>query len=292
MSDRGETNSEQFFRLVQQTTLPAFTLTESVSARDFTVPPHLHEETHITLMLAGNCQETYMGRGRELTPLKALYFHPGESHSLRVFNEPIRTFDIEINRDWLDRLLERSIAPAALLHSHSHSISWLAARLYGEFRESDDVSRLAMEGLALEMLADLARASMRGRTKKAPRWLQQVVEIVRDEFSRPLALSELAKTVDVHPAHLAEVFREHHRCTLGEFIRRTRIEQAIRQMADHRVSLADISLAAGFSDQSHFSRVFKRITGLTPAQFRHLHFNTNPVQNIRESYKTDTTHSD
>lgn len=287
MADKGEIDSEQFFRLVQQTALPGFTLTESVSKKDFTVPAHLHEETHITLMLEGNCQETYMGRARELAPLKALYFHPGESHSLRVFDEPIRTFDIELDSHWLDRLLERPVAPTALLDTESHSISWLVARLYKEFKEADDVSQLAMEGLALEMLADLARASRQVKTKREPRWLHRVVEIVRDEFARPLALSELARTVDVHPTHLAEVFRQHYQCTLGEFIRRTRVEQAIRQMADHRASLADISLAAGFSDQSHFSRVFKRITGMTPAQFRHLHFSTNPVQNTRESCKTD-----
>lgn len=287
MTARRQTNLDQICRIVRRQKLSGFALCDSYFVDEVVVPAHSHDQTHITLILKGACYETYLGKTRTLEPLIVTYFHPGESHALRVLNRNFRTFDIELNDDWLGRLLERPIAPAALVDNQNNSIAWLTTRLYQEFKEMDDVSGLAMEGLVLEMLAALARASKPVKTKRSPRWLRRVVETVQDEFARPLTLSELAKTAGVHPSHLAQVFREHYRCALGEFIRRIRVERAIEQMADPDASLSDISLATGFSDQSHFSRVFKRVTGMTPAQYRRLNLNTTPVQNTRESSKTD-----
>ena len=286
MAEQGQANPAPDFRLIQHLATPNFILNESVSRQAVAVPRHTHEQAHLTLIVAGHCQENYQQRVRELAPLTASYFHPGEYHAIRVFNQPLRTFDLEFDSAWLKRLLAKPIAADALLDQPSPAIAGLTTRLYWEFKELDDVAQLAMEGLALEILAGLARAATGGQAKAAPRWLKQVVEKVRDEFARPLTLTELAQAAGVHPAHLAQVFRRHQHCTPGEFIRRVRVEQAIQLLARPGLSLAEISLATGFSDQSHLSRVFKRVTGLTPARFRQLNFDARPVQNTRESSKT------
>jgi AraC family transcriptional regulator len=288
MSDQSTNNPPQDFRLIQQLALPGFILTESVGKQKVSVPRHTHEQAHLTLIMEGYCQESYQGRMRELAPLTAIYFHPGESHAIRVFNQSLRTFDLDFNSEWVKRCLEYPVAADALLNQPSFPIAGLVTRLYREFKEMDDVARLAMEGLALEILAELARASRGGKPKSAPHWLRQVVELVRDEFARPLTLTELAQTAGVHPSHLAQVFRQHQHCTLGEFIRQVRVEQAIQLLIDSDISLAEIALATGFSDQSHFSRIFKRVTSLTPARFRQIKLGTNPVQNAHVSCKTAT----
>src|SRR5262249_3361532 len=170
MAAKGETNFDQICRVVRQEKLPGFALCDSYFVDEIVVPAHSHDQTHLTLILKGACYETYLGRTRALEPLTVTYFHPGESHSLRVLSRNFRTFDIELNDDWLDRLLERPIAPTALLDAQSNSIAWLTTRLYQEFKEMDDVSGLAMEGLVLESLAALARASTRVKAKRAPHW--------------------------------------------------------------------------------------------------------------------------
>lgn len=285
MAAKSEINFDQVCRIVQQQSLSGFILCDSLFVNEIVVPVHSHEQAHVTLFLAGACHETYLGKTRTLTPLSVTYFHPGESHSLQVVGGPFRSFDIELSDDWVNRFLERPIAPTALLDAQNQSIAQLTARLYSEFKEMDEVSPLAIEGLALEILAGLARSSASVRTKRTPRWLGQVIELIHDEFARSLTLTELASAAGVHPSHLAQVFREHYRCTPGEFIRRVRVERAIQQMADPGASLADIALAAGFSDQSHFSRVFKRATGMTPARFRQRNLDPNSVQNTRDLSK-------
>ena len=81
-------------------------------------------------------------------------------------------------------------------------------------------------------------------------------------------LAALAREVGVHPVHLAHEFRRFYRESVGEYARRLRVERACAEMARSERPLSEIAADAGFYDQSHFTNVFKRHTGLTPAEFR------------------------
>jgi AraC family transcriptional regulator len=103
---------------------------------------------------------------------------------------------------------------------------------------------------------------------RAPQWLKRAREIVETRFLEPLSLAEIATAVGVHLVHLSREFHRYNRCTVGELIRRRRVEHACDLLAHSDLSLAEIALACGFSDQSHFSMMFKRHTGITPSKFR------------------------
>ncbi len=184
MADKGETHSEKFFRVIQGLEFGGLNLVEAASQTHFIVPPHQHEATHVTLMLEGNCADTYRNRARTLTPLTALYFHPGESHGLQVGQQPIRTFDIEVTPGWFRQHEALAASPMAVLESSRYATGWLMTRLYREFKEGDDLSPLAIEGLLLEIFADLVRAAKSGKVKSAPFWLHRVKELIADEFAR------------------------------------------------------------------------------------------------------------
>jgi AraC family transcriptional regulator len=72
----------------------------------------------------------------------------------------------------------------------------------------------------------------------------------------------------VHPIHLARVFRQHFRCSPGEYLRQCRMERVTQLLARKSLPLAEIALQAGFSDQSQLTHAFKRFAGLTPGAFR------------------------
>jgi AraC family transcriptional regulator len=144
----------------------------------------------------------------------------------------------------------------------------LATQLYDEFRRLDNVAPLAMEGLILELLVATSRRATGNTERRPPRWLQQLEELLRVRFAENLSLQELAAAVNVHEVHLARVFRKFHGCTVGDFLRQLRIEYASRQLSMTEEALANIAAAAGFADQSHFSRTFKSYTGMLPTEFR------------------------
>jgi AraC family transcriptional regulator len=82
-------------------------------------------------------------------------------------------------------------------------------------------------------------------------------------------MRELAVEANVHPVHLTRTFRRRIGVTPGAYVQRVRLERAVAQLASGS-SLAEVALASGFADQSHFSRVVRASLGVTPRQLARL----------------------
>jgi len=141
-------------------------------------------------------------------------------------------------------------------------------RLYHEARRQDDLSDLVIEGLILEILAEASRGQSCFSKGKPPRWLERAREIIHAHFSERLSLAGIAESVGIHPVHMARSFRQYYHCTVGNYVRRIRIEFTCRKIPASDATLAEISSAAGFFDQSHFAKTFKQLTGMTPGKYR------------------------
>lgn len=243
-------------------------LTETVFAPSFKIPEHIHANPCFFTVIRGGFTETYKTRSIECAPYSLMFQPPGEVHSDAVGNTAARCFIIEVGSDWTKQRREPAAMLTAPIKFDNGRLAWLAAKIRREVQETDDVTALAVEGLMLEMLAEALRERVEGPRQKFPFWLKQAKEILHDRFSESLTLAEIAATVGVHPGYLATAFRRHFGCSVGEYLRQLRIEFACREIAATNAPLAEIALAAGFAHQSHFSRVFKRLTGYAPAEYR------------------------
>ena len=160
-----------------------------------------------------------------------------------------------------------SLRFARLARMRGRALGWLAWRLAGELRAVDADAPLAAEGLALELLAAAGRETA-GYSDRAPRWLRDAEEILRSRVGECVRLGELAAELRVPPVHVARAFRAHHGLSVGEYGRRLRIEWSAAEIARGDRSLAEIAAEAGFADQSHFTRLFRRYVGTTPGRYR------------------------
>lgn len=106
-------------------------------------------------------------------------------------------------------------------------------------------------------------------TKKIPVWAIEVKEMIQDQIDTNLTLKELSKSLKVHPAYLSREFSKYfNNFSFGDYIRKLRIEKAIEYLKSSEYSLTKIAYLTGFSDQSHFTRIFKKHTGQSPSSFR------------------------
>ena len=230
------------------------------------IPKHSHENAHVGFILGGGFTETFTRQTLECRPLSVSYLAPDLPHT-DDFRHGVHCLVFEISPARLAQLRDVAALREPVFVNGGRA-AWLTLKMYRETLRGDSASSLAIEGLALEVLAELSAINTWRAGRKAPRWLNQARELLHASFADTLTHDEVAENVGVHPVYLATVFRRHFRCTIGEYIRRRRIEFAAREIAGSDRSLCEIALAAGFSDQSHFSKVFKRHTGLTPGNFR------------------------
>jgi AraC family transcriptional regulator len=221
--------------------------------------------------LEGPYSESYGSRSTAVCVPQALRYLPnGLAHS-NVFEAGSHCLIVEVDREALRRVEEHAQALQQPGEIQGIASTWLAQRLFHEFRQGDELALVSLEGILLEILAEGARhGSTLNSVAVIPRWLKIAREYLDTNFLRPMSLAEIAAAAGVHRVHLSREFRRYFSTTVGEFLRRKRIEHACQIVSATNVPLSEVAMICGFSDQSHFSATFRRQVGLTPARFRQM----------------------
>jgi AraC family transcriptional regulator len=234
------------------------------------MPAHSHENAFLYVVLEGALTEVCDRQTRTALPATVIFHPPRQIHANHFLDAGARAFNLELDARWLDRLQGQALTLDEPAYFQGGRLTGLAAQLCQEARQTDAASALVVEGLVLELLGETARRCVITAERTPPRWLQQVRELLHARFDSPLTLEEIAAAAGVHPVYLASAFRQQYRCTIGDYVRRLRIDYACRQLIRSDTSLAEIALDAGFANQSHFTRTFRCLTGTTPAQYRRI----------------------
>jgi AraC family transcriptional regulator len=233
-----------------------FTVGELSFPADYVQAPFEPDLPYLAVVIGGALEKSF-GRGMSLASGAALTMPAGATHGARFGPHGARVVIVKargrasgVRFDRLRRL---------------RGLGLLARRLSSELRASDAAAPLAAEGIALELLAATARES--APSNRAP-WLRDVEELLRARHDECVRLGEVARELGVPAVRIARAFRERHGVSVGEYGRQARIEWAAAQIAGGDRPLAEIAAEAGFADQSHFTRLFRRYVGTTPGRFR------------------------
>lgn len=103
------------------------------------------------------------------------------------------------------------------------------------------------------------------------RQLELVTAAIIEKIGEPISVSALSSVVGLSRSYFSHAFRRSVGWTPHAHVVRLRLERAQMLMTHTNTSLTEVALAAGFADQSHFSRSFRRLTGVTPADWRKAH---------------------
>ena len=246
-----------------------FVLTEVTYPLDLRLPEHTHELACVALTLNGYSTETFGMRRLERPEETVLYRPYGEPHWDLIGNRGARCFLVEFDESNISDLAGVK-PPLSRPDVRRGNLSRLALRAYCEWMQKDDAHSLVIQALAHEMVADIIRSDGHGVRLNAPVWLKRVKEALDDCYADVLTLTDLAALGAVHPMHLARAFRQHYHTSVGEYLRQRRIEAASDQLVHTDKPLTEIAVESGFSSHGHFCTAFKRVTSLTPSEFRQL----------------------
>ena len=228
---------------------------------------HTHDRPCVAVMLDGSFDLHLSGKEYHCPPTTVFTEPSGETHANFIGSAGAHVVVVQPDPDSTELLRPFAGFLDQATHRNHPGIAERASRLTHELDRADNLSPMAAEGIVLEMLATLARVEAAG-IRRPPAWLLKAQELLHARFTQVIRTADVANAVGVHPAHLARVFRIHFRLSMGSYVRRLRLDWAARELVCSETPLTAVALAAGFADQSHFTRFFKRHTGLTPNAYR------------------------
>ncbi len=236
------------------------------------IPRHAHATAGFCLVLDGQYEERYAARTLACSARTVTFSPAGEEHVNVFAATRSHCLTVDVEQSWVDRLEGNRSRLGEPFETRGGTLASLAGRLLHELHGTDDTARLIIEGTVLELLGHAARSSAsRARETKVSPALRRTYELLEERYRRPVSLADLAAATGRHPAYIATAFREAYGETVGDCLRRLRVADASRSLAGTDLPIAEVALASGFGNQSHLTRVFKRATGTTPAEYRRRH---------------------
>ena len=243
--------------------LGPFLISETFHGQGLSVRPHEHASANVNFVLGGGYGEGFRGRTEVHLANTLLYKPAGARHSNRFDAAPARCLLIEADPGELALWFGEDLSTEPQVGLWPRQ-SLLATRAHHLLRERDDLSRLVLE----ELVTELFSVACRRPVAPTSRGVVETTDLLRCAFREPWSLRELAHRAGLHPAHLGRAFRKHHGCTVGEFVRHLRVLHVARRLRNTGVGVQQLALDAGFADQSHCTRVFSKLLGVSPARYR------------------------
>lgn len=236
---------------------------------------HSHDEARFVLQLQGMAKHKVRRETLLVTPSTLLFIPAGEPHA-DSFLQNSDAFILGLKDPWLSRYHQIASFLRTPSSFHNDAAAYLALRMSREVAAPDNLTALSLEGLTLELLTSIARTSAVFAETTIPQWLRQIRDLLHAQFTEELTMETLALAAGVHPSHLMRAFRQHYRVTIGEYVRRLRIDYACQLLASSDLLPSQVTYAVGFHQQSHFCRAFKAQTGMTPSEFSKLSQRVTP----------------
>ena len=225
---------------------------------------HSHEDSHFSFIIQGGNREQRRNSEIDAVPGKILFYHSGELHRNLNTEHPSKNINVGFEQEFL-RKYNIDFTEFRFSSLDYRDAQFALTKIYHECLTNDSVSEACIHGLMLNLLTQRPACKVK---QSDPKWVL-LRTILNDRWSENISLHDLARMVNVHPVTISKVFPKYFGCTLGEYIRKIRIEKAISMIRKNPSDpLTSIAHDCGFYDQSHFIKVFRQTTGFLPNEFK------------------------
>ena len=241
-------------------------LTKTAYQANKEIPTHLHQESYLAVVIAGDYRELGKDFDDTVKPGASIY-HPGrEVHKNYIGKAGATLLNLEMPDSFWEQKGLADLKPAQRILGQDPRYLDYATRISDEMANPKRLGLIGIEGLALQILDLFLR--LNNQPEEAPRLLEKVDGFLHEHFSQPLTIDQIAGKFEVSAGWLSRKFRQHYGENISDRIIRLRINEAIRLLNNTNKTLAEIAVNVGFFDQSHFTRTFKKKRGTSPGHYR------------------------
>lgn len=164
----------------------------------------------------------------------------------------------------------------------------LLERMHQLWRSGGGLERMQVTGLFYQFVSEQFRQlELAGEQQPGPDLAEQIARYIEEFYHQPLSMTAMAELFHYSTHHLVRVFKRKYQCSPMEYVSRTRMQQARTLMVTTNAPIRDVAERVGYTDFYYFSRLFKKVYGETPAQFK-MHAplleGSNPTKEMPESF--------
>lgn len=221
------------------------------------VPEHAHDWPLLSLFVIGSySNQTEIGECSIAGP-SAVFYAAGAAHRNTAGPDGFEQIEIEFDPAWL-RSVRLPDGPV---------LRWMGGRGGAEARTlAKSLNHGVAEMDVLTALRHFLETAPVGSEARRPAWVDDVTRRLRDDPARKL--SELAREAHLHPAWMGTAYRRAAGEGLLDATARFRVEHATRLLRETELPFTRVAMDAGFCDQSHMIRNFRRVLGRLPSAVR------------------------
>ena len=180
------------------------------------------------------------------------------SLSSLLYNQVLR-FGLPVNIQTADRIF----------HDSEGVVGQIIRKMEQEYAAKGTGYLELLRCYLTQVLVCAVRASEEAERIRTPhRATTAIVEHLRCHYTEPLSLEELSRKLNYTPQYISSLFHKDTGMSLQEFLQRIRIEEACRLIEQGEQQMVRIAQKVGYGDVKHFARVFRRIKGVSPREFR------------------------
>lgn len=236
--------------------------------RNLTFVPHLHHNAELMICMEGE-QEMMCGYSTKvLKPGDMMIAFPNKVHSYRSISGCAGVMCI-INPDILPALTPYfKKQSSSCYYSGGQALIELASLMLDEYE--NDRSKEILIGYLYVILGKAFKDMCFCDSKSVidNKTFSKVIVYISENYKNEISLKSIARCFGINHCHLSRLFSENLGCGFCKYIHELRINYAKMLLCESDIAIGDISFECGFSTQRSFNRVFKKITSMSPKEYR------------------------
>ena len=240
------------------------------------VVPHHHKAVEVLMVLDGECSVNIDSAVFTCTKNDVVFIPPYSVHTVTGLSKDSAlkgiVFELPLLENpqtavCLEDLLDKSIMTNYKLNCNLNEIKSVIEK----FSLDDENSNPAFRLRILSMLYEITAILLQNFNNKAcddNSRIRPAIDYIKENFSRPISISELSQTISVCDDHFIRLFKSATNKTPVKYINDFRVEQALRLMIDSEMSITEVSEAVGFSSVNYMTKLFKDTLNISPSKYR------------------------
>lgn len=236
-------------------------------------------DNEFVLITVGNGTVTIEGKQYEAKPGIMFYFYPGLVHSLQSNKEnplsfaaihfSLASISYDTNMWRIEKEITQLPLPPVMSLKNHLFFSDIMKKLNEHWNRKDTDSELICNGLFSQLLYYIYRDFKHNSSGYASRKrIEEAASFIQNNLDKKISVKEIASRMNISADYFSSIFKSYTGYTVIQYINKCRIDKAKKLLTEENAKMKEIAAKVGFCDEFYFSRVFKKMEGISPAQFK------------------------